>query len=198
LPGGAGAARPVEDNVKATKRARLLVVAIGAAALGALVALRARTPGPADPEAAAPASAEAEAEAPRPPEPPRAAQSRRPPPRRLRPSMRRPQPRAAKPRSWRGFASWGFWSGLRPDTEDHLPLLGEIPSVRRLVLATGHFRSGILLAPITGEAIAELLATGSSTVDLAPFSVERFARTAIDPRRGRSSVARPRASRDGG
>ena len=68
----------------------------------------------------------------------------------------------------------GTWSNFRPFTEDHLPVLGATP-VRGLVLATGHFRNGILLAPITAEAIAELVATGRSAVDLAPFSVTRFA-----------------------
>lgn len=80
--------------------------------------------------------------------------------------------------TWFGEARvTGIWSGLRPDTEDHLPLLGESASVRGLFLATGHFRSGILLAPITGDAIAELIATGRSTMNLAPFSVDRLATT---------------------
>jgi glycine oxidase len=67
----------------------------------------------------------------------------------------------------------GSWSNFRPFTEDHLPVLGVTP-VRGLVLATGHFRNGILLAPITAYAIAELVASGRSTVDLAPFSIDRF------------------------
>jgi glycine oxidase len=67
----------------------------------------------------------------------------------------------------------GTWSNFRPYTEDHLPVLGLTP-VRGLVLATGHFRNGILLAPVTAEAIASLVATGSSDVDLTPFSVARF------------------------
>ena len=67
----------------------------------------------------------------------------------------------------------GSWSNFRPYTEDHLPVLGATP-VRGLVLATGHFRNGILLAPITAEAIAELVATGRSAIDLAPFSLSRF------------------------
>jgi glycine oxidase len=66
------------------------------------------------------------------------------------------------------------WSNFRPYTEDHLPVLGTTP-VRGLVLATGHFRNGILLAPVTAQAIAELVATGASSVDLAPFSIDRFA-----------------------
>lgn len=72
----------------------------------------------------------------------------------------------------------GTWSNFRPYTEDHLPVLGLTP-VRGLVLATGHFRNGILLAPVTAEAIASLVATGASDVDLAPFSVSRFGNPAI-------------------
>ncbi len=66
------------------------------------------------------------------------------------------------------------WSNFRPFTEDHLPVLGAT-AVRGLVLATGHFRNGILLAPVTAHSIAELIATGKAPVDLAPFSVDRFA-----------------------
>jgi len=68
----------------------------------------------------------------------------------------------------------GSWSNFRPFTEDHLPVLGAT-AVRGLVLATGHFRNGILLAPITAQAIAELIATGSASIDLSPFAIERFA-----------------------
>jgi len=67
----------------------------------------------------------------------------------------------------------GSWSNFRPFTEDHLPVLGAT-RVRGLVLATGHFRNGILLAPITAQAIAELIATGNASIDLAPFAIERF------------------------
>jgi glycine oxidase len=67
----------------------------------------------------------------------------------------------------------GSWSNFRPFTEDHLPVLGAT-RVRGLVLATGHFRNGILLAPITAQAIAELIATGQASIDLAPFAIERF------------------------
>ena len=70
----------------------------------------------------------------------------------------------------------GSWSNFRPYTEDHLPVLGYTP-VQGLVLATGHYRNGILLAPITAWSIAELVATGTSSIDLAPFSVTRFPST---------------------
>lgn len=65
------------------------------------------------------------------------------------------------------------WSGLRPDTPDHLPVLGRC-QVENLYLATGHFRNGILLAPITARLITECLMGSPSQTDLEPFSPERF------------------------
>jgi glycine oxidase len=43
-----------------------------------------------------------------------------------------------------------------------------------LIIATGHYRNGILLAPVTGDAIAELLATGRPPDIIAPFNPTRF------------------------
>ncbi|HWZ85301.1 MAG TPA: glycine oxidase ThiO [Thermoanaerobaculia bacterium] len=65
------------------------------------------------------------------------------------------------------------WSGLRPGTPDGLPVLGASP-VRGLFFAAGHFRNGILLAPVTARLLADLLTSGPSR-DLSPFSIERFA-----------------------
>lgn len=50
------------------------------------------------------------------------------------------------------------WSGLRPQTEDGLPLIGPIPDVAGLYIACGHHRNGILLSAATGEAIAAMMA----------------------------------------
>jgi glycine oxidase len=47
------------------------------------------------------------------------------------------------------------WSGLRPDTPDHLPAIGPVPGVGEVVLAAGHYRNGVLLSPITGKAVAD-------------------------------------------
>ncbi len=65
------------------------------------------------------------------------------------------------------------WSGLRPDTADHLPILGrgEIPN---LTYATGHFRNGILLAPITGEIVADLIAKGTTSRPIEAYRPSRF------------------------
>jgi len=67
------------------------------------------------------------------------------------------------------------WSGLRPATPDGGPLLGA-GATRGLVIATGHFRNGILLAPITGEVVTALVLGNAPPVDLGPFGVQRFAR----------------------
>ena len=68
------------------------------------------------------------------------------------------------------------WSGLRPDTSDHLPILGE-SGVDNLLLATGHFRNGILLAPVTADLIAATIVGGQSISELIPFSIARFLQT---------------------
>lgn len=66
------------------------------------------------------------------------------------------------------------WAGLRPYTEDHLPILGKGP-LEGLFLATGHFRNGILLAPITAKLIAQAVQGQQPAVDLTPFRFDRLA-----------------------
>lgn len=69
-------------------------------------------------------------------------------------------------------------AGLRPGTPDNAPLLGP-GSLEGLVYATGHYRNGVLLAPVTGDTIAELLATGVAPPLIESFSPRRFVRGAI-------------------
>ena len=68
--------------------------------------------------------------------------------------------------------------GLRPGSPDNAPMLGPT-TVEGLVLATGHYRNGILLAPVTGWAIGELLATGSAPDSITPFSPLRFSNRSV-------------------
>ena len=65
------------------------------------------------------------------------------------------------------------WAGLRPDTTDHLPILG-YGGIDNLVLATGHFRNGILLAPVTAEIIADLILLGSTPRPIEAYRPTRF------------------------
>jgi glycine oxidase len=64
-------------------------------------------------------------------------------------------------------------AGLRPGTPDNAPLLGP-GTVPGVVWATGHHRNGILLAPVTGEAVAAIVAGEEPPVDLAAFAPGRF------------------------
>jgi glycine oxidase len=69
------------------------------------------------------------------------------------------------------------WCGLRPDTPDHLPSLGPTDT-EGLLIATGHFRNGILLAPITAKLIAEWITNQKTSVNWEMFSPMRFAKAA--------------------
>jgi len=66
------------------------------------------------------------------------------------------------------------WCGLRPDTPDHLPIIGPT-DIDGLTIATGHFRNGILLAPITARLIADWITERRATFDWEIFSPLRFA-----------------------
>ena len=75
---------------------------------------------------------------------------------------------------------------FRPVTEDGLPLIGPVPGVNGAYIATGHSVWGMLNAPATGEAMAELILDGTAHhVDLAPFAVGRL--RALDPARLRQA-----------
>jgi glycine oxidase len=66
------------------------------------------------------------------------------------------------------------WVGFRPHAPDDLPVLGPAADIDGLFYATGHYRNGILLAPITAEIIAEAVANGRSSRLLESFSPDRL------------------------
>jgi len=67
------------------------------------------------------------------------------------------------------------WAGLRPGTPDGLPILGPT-DVEGLLIATGHYRNGILLAPITAKLVRDWIITGKTDFDASRFSPMRFVR----------------------
>ncbi len=71
------------------------------------------------------------------------------------------------------------WSGLRPGTPDQLPILGPT-DIDGLLIATGHYRNGILLAPITAKLIAEWVTEHRTSFDWEMFSPMRFSPGATD------------------
>jgi len=66
------------------------------------------------------------------------------------------------------------WAGLRPGTPDGLPILGATPTPGYFV-ATGHFRDGILLAPVTARVMGQMMTAQTTQIDLSKFSANRFA-----------------------
>ena len=82
-----------------------------------------------------------------------------------------------------GLPLLSTWAGLRPATGDGLPLLGAHPTLQGLLFATGHFRNGILLAPITARVVASQV-LGRSDVDpstLTAFRPGRAGAAAVPP-----------------
>jgi sarcosine oxidase subunit beta len=66
------------------------------------------------------------------------------------------------------------FGGLRPYTPDGLPILGKVAGLEGFIMAAGHEGDGIALSPITGELIADLIATGRTQFPLEDFRLERF------------------------
>lgn len=66
------------------------------------------------------------------------------------------------------------WADVRPVSADTLPVLGPDPELDGLFYATGAGRNGILLGPISGRIVADLVVNGTSDVDWTPFGIERF------------------------
>lgn len=66
------------------------------------------------------------------------------------------------------------WAGFRPHAPDDLPVIGRAGDIEGLFYATGHYRNGILLAPITAKLMAETIVEGSASNLLEAFSPSRF------------------------
>jgi glycine oxidase len=66
----------------------------------------------------------------------------------------------------------GTWGGLRPGTPSDRPMLGPVEGWEGLLLATGHFRNGVLLSAITGEIVSSLALDEKPPTDVSPFLYE--------------------------
>ena len=65
------------------------------------------------------------------------------------------------------------WTGLRPYSHDNVPYLGAVPDLEGAFVAAGHYRSGILLAPITGLLLKEVILGQASTLPMEPYQMSR-------------------------
>jgi glycine oxidase len=66
------------------------------------------------------------------------------------------------------------WAGLRPGSPDGMPVIGRMPGWENVYVATGHFRNGILLAPVTGKLVTQLLLESGTEMPLEAFGPERL------------------------
>jgi len=66
------------------------------------------------------------------------------------------------------------WAGVRPATPDMRPIIDRESRAESLIYACGHSKNGILLAPLTGDCVADLITKGSSRIDLRAFAASRF------------------------
>ena len=66
------------------------------------------------------------------------------------------------------------WSGLRPTSRDDAPIIGESKKTRGLIFATGHHRNGILLTPLTCDALKGYFLDGKFAKDFTSFKPDRF------------------------
>lgn len=77
------------------------------------------------------------------------------------------------------------WADLRPISADGLPVIGPDPDIHGLHYATGYGRNGILLGPLAGRIVADLVATGAAEWDWQAFAADRLTTHAQRPHRGR-------------
>jgi sarcosine oxidase subunit beta len=67
-----------------------------------------------------------------------------------------------------------FFTGFRPLSADERPIIGPLPYCPRLIVASGHGRSGMCFSASTGKAVSELISTGKTTLPIEAFGIERF------------------------
>jgi D-amino-acid dehydrogenase len=86
--------------------------------------------------------------------------------------------------------------GLRPYSADTMPVLGPVPGMRGIALATGHGPTGLTLGPYSGKVIADVILGTPPTIDISAFYVTRFTADATTMRSPASEAEWHRTSMD--
>ena len=66
------------------------------------------------------------------------------------------------------------WSGFRPHCADLRPVIGQVPGHERVYVAAGHFRKGIMMSPVTGKILADLMTEGKTDLPIDEANPARF------------------------
>jgi glycine/D-amino acid oxidase-like deaminating enzyme len=66
------------------------------------------------------------------------------------------------------------WSGFRPYCEDLKPVIGSVPEHASVFVAAGHFKKGVMMAPVTGKILADLITQGATEFNIEPLDPGRF------------------------
>ena len=66
------------------------------------------------------------------------------------------------------------WCGWRPMTPDGLPIIDRLPHVKNVIIAAGHNKEGISMAPATGKLVAEMISNEKPHLDPSPYRIDRF------------------------
>ena len=66
------------------------------------------------------------------------------------------------------------WSGFRPYCEDLKPIVGAVPGHENTFVAAGHFKKGVMMSPVTGKILADLITSGETELPIEPLSPARF------------------------
>jgi glycine oxidase len=83
------------------------------------------------------------------------------------------------------------WSGFRPYCEDLKPVIGRVPGHDRVFVAAGHFKKGVMMAPVTGRILADLIMKGATDLSIGPLDPARFRSETIAQQQRATSKTNP-------
>ncbi|MBI3590396.1 MAG: FAD-dependent oxidoreductase [Candidatus Melainabacteria bacterium] len=81
-----------------------------------------------------------------------------------------------------------FWSGIRPQAKDNLPILGGMEEIQNIYFALGHYRNGILMGPLTGKILKDMILGNTLEYNINPFKINRLLKTSNSPSKSNGRV----------
>ncbi len=76
--------------------------------------------------------------------------------------------------NYKNYSITNYWTGLRPQTKDRLPIIGKFPDIENLYCSLGHYRNGILMGPYSGKILKDLILENDTEYNIDRFQIERL------------------------